>query len=792
MICNKVTGNYVNNFDFEISEYELDPQSCIDFPTICGRNFCEWYRAFGKPVAGGNEFGSSCCRNIMLKDEPGDFICGIYQNNVILPDGDYQGRIEIMCDPETVVTIDKIVIGLISGLDQNNIATENITENQIPINHVLKTFTNIQRPDGSFIIIPYEFTLSNGQGSTFNQLYIYTLTTSSVLSAHFWLDNVVIKKKLYAYAGEDKTVCKDLPVTLGGLLPSTTAIGGMPNYQYLWTCNNSSWTSTSANPTLIPSVTTTYYLTVKDEGGNGNIATDQVTITVDNNCPCLYPVIISESESINEGNYYGSNSIANKPNEDGSIVLAGSLESNLLSISNGFSFSHSKTGPKKFISKFNNKGYTEWALVFEGDKFLYSGHSIFSDELDNTYMLLNRWGEHENRFESENNVAIVESGIPLKYSFFLLKVNSLGVIVWSRVINDIGSNNSIAEDFAISNDGLYVLGKTDNGFKLGEQAQPYPGGDFLLKLNKDSGLPIWFMQAPSNFSERSLISIKDNFPFIESSHYINQVFKINPANGAIILPVLSKPTNTGTISTSYGGNNMFYDFTYSGLYPSGYSIRSFKLETLNNKEVFNFKKSVEGPLRFPMGYSPNDDIIYYQKVTLGINGYFKPHKFVKQNMLYTSVPAWEKDISNFYNFMPSCRNTLTYGYFLANDLNRQNNLSLNQFNLQSGISGCWATKNSETIQNDSIPNLKIIQSYFDIYPNPTKNVMVIKQKEKLIGSKVDLQCFNSMGSNVLNKTLLFENYDEISIDISHLPIGTYLIKINYNKDSSATFKILKE
>jgi len=162
-------------------------------------------------------------------------------------------------------------------------------------------------PGNSFITIPFDFVIQNNEGPMYNQLLIYTIISSVASSYHFAIDDLVIKKKLYADAGENRTVCKDIPFTLGPIFPNTTAIGGMPNYLYQWTCNNSSWTSTSANPTLLASVTTTYYVTVKDEGGNGNIATDQVTITVEKmldisklKCGFYYLVVTSKENSFTQ------------------------------------------------------------------------------------------------------------------------------------------------------------------------------------------------------------------------------------------------------------------------------------------------------------------------------------------------------------------------------------------------------------------------------------------------------------------------------------------------------------
>ncbi|HRN95718.1 MAG TPA: hypothetical protein PL084_13425, partial [Chitinophagales bacterium] len=58
------------------------------------------------------------------------------------------------------------------------------------------------------------------------------------------------------------------------------AVGGVPNYTYVWSPTTNLTNPISSNPLATPTVTTTYHLTVTD--ANGCMATDSVTIYVNN------------------------------------------------------------------------------------------------------------------------------------------------------------------------------------------------------------------------------------------------------------------------------------------------------------------------------------------------------------------------------------------------------------------------------------------------------------------------------------------------------------------------------
>ena len=98
----------------------------------------------------------------------------------------------------------------------------------------------------------------------------YVLTESNTFSCAT-IDSVAVTIDLppVANAGKAQTVCAFNPATIGA-----AAVSGLT---YSWTSNPAGYSDTTANPTVSPSVTTTYYLTAKNGGGCSD--TQSVVIT---------------------------------------------------------------------------------------------------------------------------------------------------------------------------------------------------------------------------------------------------------------------------------------------------------------------------------------------------------------------------------------------------------------------------------------------------------------------------------------------------------------------------------
>ena len=100
----------------------------------------------------------------------------------------------------------------------------------------------------------------------------------SVAQSHIYL-NVNQPSKLIAFAGIDQLICANTTASLS-IGATIISSGGTPSFSYNWMPNANLSSNTSANPLVLPSVTTNYTLTVTD--ANGCTAKDTMLFTVDN------------------------------------------------------------------------------------------------------------------------------------------------------------------------------------------------------------------------------------------------------------------------------------------------------------------------------------------------------------------------------------------------------------------------------------------------------------------------------------------------------------------------------
>lgn len=108
--------------------------------------------------------------------------------------------------------------------------------------------------------------------------YVFHLTVNDALENEA-TDQVllIVYKELEAHAGEDFEV---LFIEYFQLGDDPAASEGVPPYTYLWTLEDSDWTSNQANPTVNLPDEGNYLFTLTVEDDIANIASDQVNITV--------------------------------------------------------------------------------------------------------------------------------------------------------------------------------------------------------------------------------------------------------------------------------------------------------------------------------------------------------------------------------------------------------------------------------------------------------------------------------------------------------------------------------
>ena len=177
---------------------------------------------------------------------------------------------------DVVVTVDKPMVTAVAGTDFTKNCLINISGGSI--GEAATTGYSY-----SWASVPAGFT-STAANPTVNPSVTttYTVTKTQNSSGCTDTDDVVVtvnKPTVTAVAGEDFT--KNCLINTSGGSIGEAAVTG---YSYSWTSVPAGFTSTAANPTVNPSVTTTYTV-VKTHTTSGCTGTDDVIVTVNNALP---------------------------------------------------------------------------------------------------------------------------------------------------------------------------------------------------------------------------------------------------------------------------------------------------------------------------------------------------------------------------------------------------------------------------------------------------------------------------------------------------------------------------
>jgi len=593
-------------------------------------------------------------------------------------------------------------------------------------------------------------------------------------------------------AGDNRTICPGDAVTIGGY---PTAIGGVPPYNYKWTTNIGQ-VSTLSNFSVTPTATTTYYLEVKDQISGCSSLNDQVTITILPTCPCQYPVYIDGIENPTsiplKNSAMRSIAIANKPSSTGAIALTGFIETNVLTISNGYSRTHPQSGFKQFICKLNNKGYTQWSHLMDCGSNSNSTinpvscHVLFTDNQDNTYLAQNF--KNKVIFEDYTEIRGITNTSYWNQSIYVVKFDPSGSIKWNTVILDGNGLQASFFDMSLSDNAVYIMGATMSGFSL--SGHTYLPGNFLLKIDKVTGALLWCQQDYQGAICYITID-ENNRIFIQTSTYPGKVYEINPATGALINNYdKSLYLSTSLISFNSGGSSMFYEIIGDPTFLTSMAIRGYKFENAGGIMKFNYKKSIEAPHKDIQGMSAVDNMVYFRKVT--IDDF--PDKFRKVDMLISPPNdiKWTQNTPYLSCIRPSTRSNPSYGYFVAADFTHNNDFIINSFNTANGAFGVCPVSKSFNIDYSSLNLPNEINKAFEVFPNPAKDILYVSTMSKDNFKSIKIEGFNSFGQKVLEKLAKIQNDSNIEIDISKLPIGVYFFRFTDCVSDSETFKVIKK
>jgi type 1 glutamine amidotransferase len=408
---------------------------------------------------------------------------------------------------------------------------------------------------------------------------------------------------------------------------------------------------------------------------------------------------------------------------DGGYIVAGLTSSNDGDVSGNhglFDF---------WVVKLNSLGAIVWQKTLGGTS--YDWPSSIQQTTDGGYIVAGR---------TESNDGDV-TGNHGGYDFWVVKLNSLGTIVWQKTLG--GTLNEQGLSIQQTADGGYIvagLTSSNDGDVSGNKGFT----DFwVVKLNS-LGAIVW---------QKSLGGTGYDWP---SS--IQQT-----ADGGYIVAG-STSSNDGDVT----GNHGYDDMWVVKLDSLGAIVWQKTLGGTSDEWLLSIQQTADGGYIVAGHTSSNDgDVIE----NYGLTDFW----VVKLNSLGTIV--WQKTLGGTgYDWPSSIQQTADGGYIVAGYT----------FSNDGDVTGShggydiWVVKLSNTLGINEVP----IDDLISIYPNPAINEIKVKIDANIIGSPYVI--YDQLGRSVLTGKLNDENS---VIDIRVLPKGIYVFSLGNNYKS---IKIIKE
>lgn len=759
--CSKQNQNFVNNSGFEIGQ--SIPSS--GWPDIDNAIVCEWHRAFGiRRTVQYALIGTKAFSKTVSLISAKSAVAGIFQNNFTLQPGEYWGSIVIRNDMGGSVSASDLVVSMMRGLDIN-LNQDVILPNQLPDNFLIWN-------SGAFVLdlqeksrkFRFTFNIDENTSSKFDQLSIYMFKNGYV-SGIVYLDEVKIKSPLMVNPGENRLICLGDEIVLGGNELNPTASGGITGYLYKWyELPSMNVISHAKNPVVSPTQTTSYLLEVTDEDGFGDVVSSNVTITVNENCFCYYPIECATGDltylSISEDLNGSVSAFAAKTSID-PIVL-----SNSTVLDEAFN---------AYVIRLDKYGRTKWvrSINFEYPNFLSFDHGnrIINKDTDYTYITINLTGGYslDNGYQylpQHNN-----------YYTVLLCISKWGVITQVYNLESSGGNVHI-NDLLYWSNAIFITGYNTSEFSFPD-AGIIDAGTFLLKIPLNDIPPLLKTYNELIYTHSS-ITTTNNYLFFTSG---NKLYTLN-----------SQLTNLNLYSLEWlnldyelweiraAADNVLFGISMDAgggfVCNNSYMIMPYALNgvipTLLNSEACSFRGyslSCKKGNAFHTSISSDNSPTFIEK-------------FATDNNSIVSI--WKSSFLPNLISMVSV-NSPDFGYYASGNV-------INQFNTLSGVFGCSVIKN-DSLKNDNVFNRLDKELSLDerliVFPNPTNKSIVVKiQNPKPSEAEKSIEIISLEGKSVFQSAMIFNNQG-IEFDVSFLPKGLYILKVMTN-DEVFIKKLIKE
>ncbi|MBI3233045.1 MAG: SBBP repeat-containing protein [Bacteroidetes bacterium] len=291
-------------------------------------------------------------------------------------------------------------------------------------------------------------------------------------------------------------------------------------------------------------------------------------------------------------------SVAVAIDNSGNVLVTGEFYCNTLSFDGRMIYK--KNGKTFFLVKYNPSGYVLWTVT------LASGLS-FSDKVGGLNILANNetivFGRFYDTIYIANNTKISAS----PYGNYLIKLDTLGNIIWAKNPMSTRKYSGIASCAIDSEDNLFLAGNYQDTVHFGNILLKSKGGGdgYIAKFNSD-GNPIWAKTIGGTDGDwvDAIICNKKDGLYIGGGHYSNPII-----------------------------------FAKQKFFSSGaYDAFIFKLDTAGNEIWGKNFGGTQQEYATGIAVGNNDDVY--------LAGVFKSNFFVLENNMYSSYE------SSYYNNYP--------------------------------------------------------------------------------------------------------------------------------------------
>jgi hypothetical protein len=420
---------------------------------------------------------------------------------------------------------------------------------------------------------------------------------------------------------------------------------------------------------------------------------------------------------------------------DGGFILGGSSSSNI----SGDKTENSIGNVDFWIIKIDSLGIIEWQNTVGGDSDDFC--MCIQQTFDGGYICCGYSNSNISGDKTENS-------FNNSRDWWVVKLSASGTLQWENTIG--GTLNDFALCMDQTSDGGYILGGVSESNISGDKTENSMGDDDYWVIKLDSSGAIQWQNTIGGSNADNLNSIQQTSAggYILGGSSISDVSgdKTENTHGNQGVPDywIVKLNSSGSIQwqNTIGGNN--YDFLISiqQTFDGGYILGGISFSNISGDKTENCLGS--------------DD---YWIIKISPSGSIQ----------------WQNTIGgNVQDAISLITQTPDQGYIISGFSN--SGISGDKTENTQGLWDYWIIKLlPDTIT--SIPNLQFSNSNFQIFPNPSNGIFQINFSKVQNFRKVSCEVINPLGQTLF-KSQILNPKSQINLNLSFLPKGMYVLKIN--------------